>query len=93
MAPAPKVDDFIVSLFTNQGDPWPQKLIKPLFHCLQISGTPGPKSWSNHCSIVYWQKSRQPPAQKVDEIIVPLFIVPVEKSQIIDNQSLKLKQQ
>ena len=35
---------WIVSLFTIFPWPRPQKLVKPLFHCLQIRGTPGPKS-------------------------------------------------
>nr|UVX35062.1 MAG: hypothetical protein [Bacteriophage sp.] len=43
-----------------------------LFLCLQFFHGPGPKSWSNHCFIVY--KSGGLPAPKVDKTIVPLFI-------------------
>nr|DAQ72795.1 MAG TPA: hypothetical protein [Caudoviricetes sp.] len=62
MAPVQKVGQTIVSLFTNQGDSRPQKLIKPLFHCLlaKISTAPPPKSGGPLLFIVYCSNGKNP---------------------------------
>ena len=52
------------------------KTSKPLFHCLQIRGTPAQKlikPW-------FWSKSRQSPPRKVGQTIVPLFRSPQWKT-------------
>lgn len=75
MAPAPKVGQTIVSLFTNQG------------------GLPAPKVDKTIVSLFIGKNLDSPSPKIRGTPIVYCLSFQWKESQIIDNQSLKLKQQ
>jgi hypothetical protein len=75
MAPAPKVGQTIVSLFTNQGGP------------------PAPKVDGFIVSLFIGKNLDSPPPKIRGTPIVYCLSFQWKESQIIDNQSFKLKQQ
>lgn len=75
MAPAPKVGQTIVSLFTNQG------------------GLPAPKVGETIVSLFIGKNLDSPSPKIRGPPIVYCLSFRWKESQIIDNQSLKLKQQ